>query len=382
MKPKTLILMLVAVGCGLIAAFLASQYQAAPQQDTDLLWVAAQDWPAGTAIREPEKMFVTKPYLKSSIPPKAVRNLEDLRGKVISRNMDAGAPITSTDISSSLNELFKPAPPGFQAVTFRLDNVNAHAGFLLPGSRVDLICNVVDLKHRERSWTVPFMQNVMVLAVNQLREQPKESAVVNNPTTLTVAVKPEDVLRIVRARERGNIGIGLRRPGDDTINDVNPVGEEEFLPKVGEKKEKEQATTKLWVARNDILPGQTIDKPEEFFELLNMPASLAAGAFTDRDTPPRNTQIVHFVAAGHPVTRKHYKAAIEVAKAGKDPERTKMIIQVGTQQAQTVEFVDGLTVTPGTNPAPAPTPKPLRELLPTPGPGPAPDRPSEGPKEK
>src|SRR5947209_4618271 len=59
MKPKTLILMAVAVGCGLVAAFLATTMsKPAEQQQQVPVLVAGDNLMAGTKLAEPEKMLV------------------------------------------------------------------------------------------------------------------------------------------------------------------------------------------------------------------------------------------------------------------------------------------------------------------------------------
>ena len=48
MKQKNLILMVVAVGCGLVAAFLTTQINAKPKVEKVEVLVAAKDLPVGT----------------------------------------------------------------------------------------------------------------------------------------------------------------------------------------------------------------------------------------------------------------------------------------------------------------------------------------------
>ncbi len=54
MKQKNLILMVVAVGCGLVAAFLTTQINAKPKVEKIAVWVAAKDLPVGTVFTKAE----------------------------------------------------------------------------------------------------------------------------------------------------------------------------------------------------------------------------------------------------------------------------------------------------------------------------------------
>jgi Flp pilus assembly protein CpaB len=176
--------------------------------DTEILWVAAQDWPQGTVITEPEKMFLAKPFLKATVPPKAIVNLQDLKGKELSRSIDAGMPISHSDLGF-LGDLFRPAPPGFRAVTVKLDPEASAAGFVFPGARVDVItAGQQDAKPSAKV----ILQNVLVLALTVPADKGKASVV-------TLAVKPEDGVTLAEATAApgSKLTLLLRKPGDDAI---------------------------------------------------------------------------------------------------------------------------------------------------------------------
>src|SRR6516225_8085137 len=98
MKPKTLILMLVAVACGLVAAFLAANYS--PQAGTapgKQVLVTAVDLPPGAVFSDP-KMLALKAYSEDQLPVKYFQNFEDVRGKTIARAMDKNTVLTPNDL--------------------------------------------------------------------------------------------------------------------------------------------------------------------------------------------------------------------------------------------------------------------------------------------
>src|SRR5262245_42100031 len=127
MKPKTLILMLVAVACGLVAAFLASQYAPQASEQKVPVVVAQVDLPAGTKITDPAKMLMIKGYAADAEPPKCFKNPDDLRNQVVSRTIEKNTPILAGDLSMA-ESLFKPCPPGYRALTVRVDLESSNAG--------------------------------------------------------------------------------------------------------------------------------------------------------------------------------------------------------------------------------------------------------------
>jgi len=87
---------------------------------------------------------------------------------------------------------------GMRAMTLRVNLESATAGFTLPGSRVDVICNVQDVRDSRIKLTKLFLQNVLVLAVNHVMAPPQEGpGLVNNPAVLTIAVSPEDAEKVL-----------------------------------------------------------------------------------------------------------------------------------------------------------------------------------------
>ena len=380
MKPKTLILMLVAVACGLVAAFVATQMQPqASQAPTVPVAVAIMDLPAGTVIKEPEKMLMLKPHLPDTVPPGSVAKLEDLQNKVLAVTIDKGSPVTLKHLSMQ-EHLFKPAPPGYRAVTVRVNMESATSGFTLPGSHVDLLCTLADTNGRRVTST--FMENVLVLAVNTLNEQPKESRVIANPSSVTLAIKPQDVARVVWAKDLGQLNMSLRRPGEEEIAKPKPVAgistESQAEGPGGEKTQ----IDKVWVARQNILPGREVVRHDELFKLEPIPAHLAHNAYKEGDVLPKG-KLAHFVPQGMPVTKDHFVMLPADTGGPKGSKRdfkvTHLLIRVADQEAKEYRFEDGRSATDVNKGA-----APGKEFAPPPAPGDAPPpRPAdtEGPVE-
>ena len=62
MKQKNVILMVVAVGCGLVAAFLTTQINAKPKVEQVEVVVALKDLPVGTVIELLEGSATVRPH--------------------------------------------------------------------------------------------------------------------------------------------------------------------------------------------------------------------------------------------------------------------------------------------------------------------------------
>jgi flagella basal body P-ring formation protein FlgA len=107
-SSKTLLLMVVALACGLAAAYLTSQManQSPRGRESKLsgllvpVVVAKKEIPAGTAIADPTEFFRVAYYRGGDEPQKAVKGLEELKGKVIVRALAEDQPVKEQDVSA------------------------------------------------------------------------------------------------------------------------------------------------------------------------------------------------------------------------------------------------------------------------------------------
>lgn len=388
MKPKTLILMLVAVVCGLAAAYMAMNLSANPNDGGErvTVMVAAVPLTNGTQIKDVTVQLKARQFPKDLAPPHYVSNPVDLQNKVLGRTIEPGSPVTLKDMSTLANLFPEDLDPAYRAFTVRVNLESSISGFLLPGARVDLLCAMHSLKDARVKVMATFLQDVQVLAVNTQRDAPKEGGnVIPNAATITLAIKPDEVQRVAWVTDAKQVVVSLRRPGYAEKEKLTPVtdpfGKGEGLSADGSEAEK---PIPLPVAKIDIAPGTVVidnSNFDRYFEILNVPPSLVRGR-PIRDRAQIQGKINHFVAAGQPVTAMHLAdQGVVESKIPVAPTST-LTITHGGQPARIVHYENGRQVgfDGGNNP---PTP---RESLPQPeGDGPPKPgngaKPSEGPAE-
>jgi Flp pilus assembly protein CpaB len=102
MKQKNVILMVVAVGCGLVAAFLTSQMSAKSNVEQVEVLVAAKDLPVGTTLTREDlsndKMVKIRKMPKDGLPPAYVISREELIDKRLSRPVRAEETFNPQDL--------------------------------------------------------------------------------------------------------------------------------------------------------------------------------------------------------------------------------------------------------------------------------------------
>lgn len=342
MKPKTLILMLVAVVCGLAAAYMAMNLTGKEEDPGDkvTVMVAAGPLASGVKLTDVNVQLIPKKFPKDLAPPNFVSDPQTLNGKVLGRALEKDMPVTLKDMSQIAHLFPEELDQSYRAFTVRVNLESSISGFLLPGARVDLLCAMHNLKNPSVKVMATFMQDVLVLAVNAQKELAKDSPnVIANAATITLAIKADEVQRVAWVTDTKQVMVSLRRPGYDKKEilalTTSPFGGDEGK---GDGTEAEKPVG-IPVAKVDIAPGTvTIDSSnfDKYFEILQVPPSLVRG------NPIRNREqiqgmINHLVARGQPVTRMHLGIGDKIEA----PVVTEMVIQVGGQPARIVRFENG-----------------------------------------
>ena len=188
--------------------------------------VAVTRMPTGTRLAAKDLKMVAWPA--SSPLTGAFDDIE----KVVDRGLVAGLvenePVTESKLAPLEAGAGLPPsiPPGMRAMSVKVDEVVGVAGFVAPGTRVDL---VVTVKKRgdgadEKPMSRTAISNVLVLTSGTRYDQ--EQGLKGEPqpaTVVTLAVTPEDAERIALAASEGKISLALRNPLDVTPTETAGV---------------------------------------------------------------------------------------------------------------------------------------------------------------
>ena len=106
-------------------------------------------------------------------------------------------------------------------MSVKVDEVVGVAGFVVPGTRVDLVVTVRGSGTTTKSMSRTVLSNVLVLTAGTRYDQEQGRKGEPQPTTVvTLAVSPEDAERIALAASEGKISLALRNPLDVTPTDT------------------------------------------------------------------------------------------------------------------------------------------------------------------
>lgn len=224
MKPKTMILMIVAVGCGLAASIMTSRLLAERKdkeqaEPTVPVLVARARTTGWMEIKDPEKLFERKEYPVSLSPKNPVGEYDKLKGKKLNKNMPEGQALTEADLlSKEQQSISDQLLPGQRATAIKVDARSLAGGFVLPGARVDIVLTAKTRSGVGTTRTV--LQHVLVMAIdNQDTRDPEKRHILGQ--TVTVAATPQEASRLSLAGSLGELGLQVKNPGDNSR--ISPV---------------------------------------------------------------------------------------------------------------------------------------------------------------
>lgn len=231
---------LIAIVCGLVAAFALFQYmnQLKSQMQTEnmvTVVVAADKIPANTVITA--KHVTTKEMPVQFVHPNAIRSVEDIVGQAVITDIAQDEVIISDRLvrpGSEQASFSYKLENGERAITVGIDSVSGVAGYIQSGDRVDVI-GLFEVKipnatggEKTVAYSTVVVQNREVLAVGDKSIISDNSKKQENKT-LTLAMTLKEAQKVAWASQFGVIRAALRSPVDDGIEKLPPVSADDLL---------------------------------------------------------------------------------------------------------------------------------------------------------
>ena len=182
---------------------------------------AAHPMDPGETLRAQDLTLVSWP--RANPVNGAFVRIQDVVGRSLLYPVAPGQPILDQQLAAvgSGIGLTGEIPQGMRAIALRSDEVVGVAGFLMPGTHVDVL-----VTYHENNQPMPItstvLQNVEVLAVGH-QTQPDPSGKPANVDVVTLLLAPEDAEKVVLATAQGSIHFVLRNGQDTASAQAAPV---------------------------------------------------------------------------------------------------------------------------------------------------------------
>jgi pilus assembly protein CpaB len=222
---RVLVALLLALAVSGLATWLLSRKLATPililKTPNTMYAAPARELQAGELLKPDSMELVAWP---GTIPiDGAFSRAEDAVGREVLFPLAKGQPILERDLSApgTGTGLASRIPDGMRAVALRSDEVVGVAGFLIPGSHLDVL-----VTYRPESspdfLTATVLQNVVVLAAGH-QSEPDPAGKTSDVTIVTVLLNPDQAQRAVLASTQGSIHFVLRNGEDGDLTQEAPV---------------------------------------------------------------------------------------------------------------------------------------------------------------
>lgn len=191
-----------------------STKQSAAQELKDVV-VSARPLALGTTIK-PGDIKIVK-MATESFPKGAFSKDTEVLDRPVISNILADEPILDGRLAArgagvGLNVVI---PVGMRAVTIRVNDVTGVAGYVLPGSHVDVLVTGHP-PGAEQTVTRTFLQNMQVLATGQAMQADARGQAIQAPT-VTLMASPDQAELLTLANSEGHIQLILRSGTDQVI---------------------------------------------------------------------------------------------------------------------------------------------------------------------
>jgi pilus assembly protein CpaB len=241
MKMKSLVLLAMAIGCGLVAMLGVQQVLSGDKKgptETGKVLVAITNIMPGQPLDDSNVAF--KEWDKKDIPQGAVTKPDEYQERSLKVSAFPNEPV----MVAKLNEkgVFggsSEIPNGMRVATVPVTVTKTHSGLILPGDRVDVVVTYTVSRNAGRQLNSQsgeikkaktILQYIEVFATDNIRQ----SAVPNGETkevaakNISLLVTPDQYVLLMLAESKGQISLALRHRGDNSESAPSEVDETAF----------------------------------------------------------------------------------------------------------------------------------------------------------
>lgn len=226
MRMKSLVLIFIALGCGLVASIGISQVltganarTGSVEMETILVTIKEID----INSKFDAQNVKLEPWPKMKLPEGALRSLDEVKDKYARQRFIKGEPILIDKITETPGTVAPLIPSGFRVMPVKVEEETVMRG-ISPGDRVDINLFVKRSEEISEPGTYTIMQAVRVFAVGDAIEKstdPKAGGATFR--TVSLIVTPEQMRHLTGAAQIGLIRLGLRNPNEPIDEDDEGV---------------------------------------------------------------------------------------------------------------------------------------------------------------
>ena len=176
--------------------------------------VAASDLPLGSELTADDVKVIDWPA--GSVPADAISDPKEVVGRGLVMPVVQYEPILPLKLASKEAGAGLPPviPPGLRAVSVRVNEVIGVAGYVVPGTRVDVLTTINPGPQQTTMTSKVILTDVQVLAAGTKLDNTADKDKPVPVSVVTLLVNPDEAERLTLASSEGKIQLALRNPLD------------------------------------------------------------------------------------------------------------------------------------------------------------------------
>jgi len=212
--------LVISIGITTLFYINVTRHQATVRPQTKKVIAASSGLQPGTALTAENLTEINWPV--NVALDGLIEKKEDAVGRVLIYTVESNQPVLKHDLAPSGSYgLSSKIPDGMRATSIKTNEVMNIAGFLFPGSHVDVLVTLRAV-NGQGNVTRTVLQNVQVLATGT-KMDPDPNGKPENVSVVTLLVDPQQSEKLALAQTQGTIHFVLRNGGDSATPDTAPV---------------------------------------------------------------------------------------------------------------------------------------------------------------
>jgi pilus assembly protein CpaB len=218
-RIRIFIVLALAVTVGGVFALATYRWQKTPATTVERLptrpvVVAVGNLDLGASLRPEDVRTIDWPA--ESVPAGAFEHVEDVVGRgliqpVVQNEAILPNKLASKDAGAGLAPVIRP---GYRALSVRVNDVIGVAGYVLPGTHVDVVVTINPTAQQPDVTSKVVLTNVQVLGSGTKIERDTEQGKPIAVSVVTLLVNPAEAEKLTLASTEGKIQLALRNPLD------------------------------------------------------------------------------------------------------------------------------------------------------------------------
>lgn len=227
MRAKSLLLLIIALGCGTVASVGISQVmmdqknQGPKELPTVDIFVTVKDVDVNQKLSA--ELVRLEKWPQNRVPEGAVSRLEDVKDRYVRQRMYPGEPILAGKLNDSIVGVDTEIPRGYRVFDLSVNERNGGSGYIKPGARVDVL-GTFKVNNVTESRTV--MRNVRIFGINGVTVRDNDPSSNSRATTFQLLVHESQMDALNLATALGELRCTLRGTVEnENANETTDTGE-------------------------------------------------------------------------------------------------------------------------------------------------------------